>query len=139
MPKKAMFVGSFDPFHQGHLKILNKALKLFDLIYVVVSYNNEKPTASSLQKRFELVKKKLQNFSNIEVLINQNELTADLAKKLDVQFLLRSARNNFDFQYELELAAGNNSINKDLETILIIPDYQDINYHSRLLKQKGLK
>ena len=135
--KKAIYPGSFDPIHQGHIEILKKGIKLFDFIYVVVSFNKEKTNQTNLEKRFENVKTKLKNFKNIKVLMNKDKPTAFLAKQLKVNFLIRSCRNNTDFKYELELALGNKTIFKDLETVLIVPDLKNVNYQSRLIAQLG--
>ncbi|MCR8613085.1 MAG: pantetheine-phosphate adenylyltransferase [Mycoplasma sp.] len=137
--KKAIFPGSFDPIHKGHIEIIKKATKLFDLVYVVVTFNNEKEHLSNIDGRLENVKNEIGHIKGIEIIKNSNLMTAELAKKLDTKFLIRSARNDIDFKYELELAAGNNHLNKELETILIIPDYSLIDYSSRLLKQQGEK
>lgn len=137
--KKAMFPGSFDPLHEGHIKIIEKAIKLFDELYVVVTFNNEKPNASDIEKRFLNVKEKLANFKDIKIVMNKDMMTGDFARENNINFIIRSARNVTDFQYELELAAGNHSVNTQLETVLIIPDYSDIKYESRLIKQRGNK
>ena len=133
--KKAIFAGSFDPMHEGHLSIINKALKIFDFIFVVVSFNPEKKSTTSLKKRRDMVKQQVSQLKRVSVIINENEMTAHLAKKLDANWLIRSGRNNIDFEYELEMAAGSNHLNHELETVLIIPDYEKINFKSRLIKQ----
>lgn len=132
--KIAIYPGSFDPLHQGHIQIIKKALKLFDFLYVIVSFNPDKNNQSDIQKRFNDVKDKLKDFSNIKVLKNTNRFTAEIANDLNANFIIRSARNINDFNYELELAAGNKKINDNLETILIVPDYDFINYSSTLLR-----
>lgn len=134
-----MFPGSFDPIHEGHLKIIKKSIKMFDQLFVVVTFNNEKENASDIEKRYLEVKEKLAEFPQVKVLINKGQMTADFARENGITVLIRSARNDLDFQYELELAAGNHSLNDELETVLVIPDYSDINYQSRLLRQRGNK
>lgn len=134
--KKAIYPGSFDPLHEGHIKIIEKALKLFDVVYVVVSNNPEKTSQAPIQTRFENTLNMLSKYKDVIVEINEHEYTADFARSKDINFLIRSARNQGDYNYELELASANNYLNKDLETILIIPDYRDISYESRLMKQK---
>ncbi|QSF13844.1 pantetheine-phosphate adenylyltransferase [Mycoplasma sp. Mirounga ES2805-ORL] len=134
--KTAIYPGSFDPIHEGHIAVIDKALNIFEKIYVIVSINPDKENLANIEKRYQYVKNKLAKYKQIEVLINKNELIGNLAKKLDVNLLIRSARNNTDYSYELELAAGNNAVNPDLETILIIPDYDMIEYSSTLLRHK---
>lgn len=136
--KKALYPGSFNPFHEGHLNILDKALKLFDEVIVIVSINPDKNNFSNLEERFELVCKKLKQYKNVKVIKNSNNLIANIAKELDANFLIRSARTTTDYEYELDLAAGNHSLNNDLETILILPDYDKIDYSSTLLRHKKI-
>ncbi|MCA8845728.1 pantetheine-phosphate adenylyltransferase [Mycoplasmopsis bovis] len=134
--KTAIYPGSFDPLHEGHIAIVKKALKIFDKLFVIVSVNPDKERINDIDTRFAEAKMKLKDFKNVDVLVNKNELIAEMAKKLGANFLIRSARNDTDFKYELTLAAGHNSINNDLETILIMPDYNMIEYSSTVIRHK---
>lgn len=136
MIKKAIYPGSFDPLHQGHLDVIKKALKIFDKIIVVVSINPDKNNLVNIKQRYLATCQELKAFKNVEVVLNENDLMANVAKKYDANFIIRSARNETDYKYELELAAGNNSQNQELETILIIPNYKMIEYSSTLLRHK---
>lgn len=134
--KIAIYPGSFDPFHQGHLNIIKKALKLFDKLYVIVSINPDKPNQSSIDKRLKDVQNSLINIENIEILANKDDFIANVALKLGANFIVRSARDKTDFEYELELAAGNKHLNNNLETILILPDYDFIEFSSTLERHR---
>lgn len=133
--KRAIYPGSFDPIHQGHISIVKKGLKIFDEIFVIVTNNPEKKHEKTINERYEEAKKQFASTPNVYVEINESNLTADIANQKGIKFLIRSARNQTDFDYELELAAGNKHLNNSLETILIIPDYSDVNFSSRLMKQ----
>ncbi|PAK21491.1 pantetheine-phosphate adenylyltransferase [Mycoplasmopsis agassizii] len=132
--KIAIFPGSFNPFHRGHFLILKKALKLFDFIYVVITQNPDKTNSDYFDQAQKNIKKLItdQNLENVKVLINKNKFTAHLAKELGATFLIRSARNVIDYNYETELAAGNKMLNNDLETIIIFPDFEGITFSSTL-------
>lgn len=133
--KIAIYPGSFDPIHEGHISIIKKAIKLFDKVIVVVSNNLEKKNQTPIEIRYEkIVKLNL----GIEVIVNANHLTAEIAKKHGAKWIIRSGRDNIDFKYELEMASANNHLNNEIETILIIPNYENISYKSRLIKQ-GVK
>ncbi|UUM24907.1 pantetheine-phosphate adenylyltransferase [Mycoplasma sp. 3686d] len=132
----AIYPGSFDPIHSGHIQILKKALLLFDKVYVIVSVNPDKSNQSDINQRFEHTKQKIAKFKNVEVLVNANQLTAIFAKKLKAKFIIRSARNIKDFNYEIELAAGNKFLNNELETVLIIPNYKSVKYSSTLIRHR---
>ncbi|WP_027120410.1 pantetheine-phosphate adenylyltransferase [Mycoplasmopsis lipofaciens] len=135
--KKAIYAGSFDPLHDGHISVIKKSLKIFDKLVVIVSINPDKNNLENIEQRFKNVKEKLKNFDNVDVILNKNNLIANIASELDINFLIRSARNQIDYEDELVLAAGSHSINNKIETILIIPDYEMINYSSTLIRHKN--
>lgn len=133
--KKAIYPGSFDPIHKGHINIIKKASKLFDELLVVVSNNPEKKNQSDIKTRLNAVSKSLEGISNVKVISNNKLLTSELALSLDIKFLVRSGRNDIDFKYEIELAAANKHLNSELETIMFFPDLEDVDYSSTLLRQ----
>ncbi|MGZ9755415.1 pantetheine-phosphate adenylyltransferase [Mycoplasma sp. 394] len=143
MPKQsikinsALYAGSFNPIHKGHLDIIRKAADLFDHIYVVVSQNPDKPS-NDFKTNTAILKEKTKFLDNVKVLENQNMLTAEFAKKLNVKYLVRSARNQTDYAYEIDLASGNKLLNSQLETILIIPDEDYLQYSSALERAKNV-
>ncbi|SJZ46348.1 pantetheine-phosphate adenylyltransferase [Mycoplasmopsis verecunda] len=134
--KIALYAGSFDPFHKGHEVIVQKALKLFDELYIVVTWNPDKDNKQQIENNYLALQEFYKDNNVIKVLKNNNKMTADLCKDLNIKWLVRSARNNNDYNYELELACGNKSLNHELETVLILPNCEDINYESRLIRHK---
>lgn len=133
--KKALYAGSFNPFHNGHYQILLKALNLFDEVYLLVAQNPNKPK-NDIIENINLIKEKTKDLKNLYVLEPyENILTAEVAQKLKITYLIRSARNNLDFQYELELASLNKGFNPTLETIIIIPDEEYVKYSSSQLQK----
>lgn len=136
--KIAIFPGTFNPIHKGHINILKKALNVFDFVYVVISNNPDKEKKITYQQKMKQVSEALKGFKNIEIIINDKELTGEFAKKINASFLIRSARNDLDFKYEYELAIGNKIVNPSLETILFFPDEDTIGYSSTLERHKKL-
>ncbi|MGL5521946.1 MAG: pantetheine-phosphate adenylyltransferase [Metamycoplasmataceae bacterium] len=122
--KKAIYPGSFNPFHEGHISVVEKALKLFDFIYIVITFNPDKKEKNDFNKNKKIVENIYKNNKKIKVLVNENELTSQLAKKLEANFLIRSFRTELDLNYEVDLAFSNNYLNNDLETILFFPSYK---------------
>lgn len=119
---KAIFPGSFDPIHKGHIDIIKRASKLFDVLYVVVSINIDKKQ-SNLEKRFLEVKAKIKSLKLKNVFVEKNNsLTVDFAKKYKCQYLVRSIRNELDMKYEIDLAQANYYLNNKLETIFFVSD-----------------
>ncbi|AGM25796.1 phosphopantetheine adenylyltransferase [Spiroplasma syrphidicola EA-1] len=133
---KAMFPGSFDPIHDGHLNIIKKAIKLFPTLYVVVSNNLEKTAQTDINLRAAKVNAMCAEISpNITVLINDTILTSSLAEQLGISYIIRGLRNNDDLKYELELSYAMKKLNPQLETIFLIADYGLNEISSTFLKQ----
>lgn len=118
--KKAIFPGTFEVFHDGHISILKKAIKIFDCVTVVVS-NNENKISSPILDRFENAKKIISKLKimNVEIIMN-NGLTTDIATKLNIHYIIRGVRNDFDLNYEQNLFYSYKKLNKNIEMILFI-------------------
>ncbi|MCM1532683.1 MAG: pantetheine-phosphate adenylyltransferase [Ruminococcus flavefaciens] len=125
--KKAIFAGSFNPFTVGHMSVLQRALPLFDHVYVVVGVNLAKETGSEAQKRVMEIEKAVDRMPGVSVMM-WDGLTVDLAHQLDAQFLIRGVRTVVDFEYEYTMACANRRIGS-VETIFIpaLPEHVDVN------------
>lgn len=121
MSQIAVFAGSFDPITLGHFSIVEKALPLFDKIYVAVGTNTSKKYLFDSDQRFEMVVKAFEKFDKIEVAAFEG-LTVDFCKQVNAKFLLRGLRNNIDFEYEKPIAEMNKKLLPDLETVFLITD-----------------
>lgn len=137
MTKKinAMFPGSFNPIHKGHLDIIQRASKLFNKLYVVVSINDYKPQTTSCKLRIARAKKAIARLKLKNVVVVGNRgLTVQFAKKNNVSVIVRSIRNSKDATYEIDMAKANNSLNHKIETILMLPKSELVNLSSTALR-----
>lgn len=120
---KAIFPGSFDLIHKGHINIIKKANKLFDKLYIVITKNETKKQRYNLKTREIIIKKICQKINNnIIVLINNKKLTSKLAEELNITYIIRGLRNNKDLKFEMKMAFLNKKLNNKLETIFFIAD-----------------
>lgn len=102
--KKCIFPGTFEIFHEGHINILKRALKLFDIVYVVVA-NNDKKNSSDLNERFIKVKQKIDTLSLQNVVVEKwPSNISDFAKINTIYFIIRGIRDVEDFQFEKYIA-----------------------------------
>ncbi len=115
---KAVFAGSFDPPTNGHLDIIQRAAKLFDLVDVVISVNPDKKYMFSEDERFSLLKELVKDYDNVEVHIWKG-LIVNYAKDIDAGVLIRGIRSTNDFAYEFDLAHMNQNLNPNIETLFI--------------------
>jgi pantetheine-phosphate adenylyltransferase len=129
-----LYPGSFDPLTLGHENIINRALKICDKLVVAVSQDNQKQAFLSSEQRFNLIKSIYDNHTNVEVLVYQG-LTADFAKKINADFIVKGLRNSSDFIAESQMAQLNKVQFSKLDTIFL--DSTDLyrSISSSLVKQ----
>lgn len=118
-----VYPGTFDPITNGHLDIIKRASGLFDKLYVVVPNNVNKKTLFSVEERVNLVKQVVSDIPNV-VVDTTSLLTVDYAKTVGATTLLRGLRMVSDFEYELQMAALNKSLNNEVETIFIMSSHE---------------
>ena len=122
MKKIAVFPGSFDPFTIGHESIVEKALTLFDLIYLAIGKNNDKKNfLYSVEERVIQISDLYKKNSKILV-ISYTGLTVDLCKSKKANFIIRGLRNSNDFIYENEISKTNKELDKNIITIYFDTD-----------------
>ena len=118
--KQALYPGTFDPITNGHCDIIERASLLFDRIIVAVAKNEQKHPLFSHQRRIEMTKLACKGYANVEVM-GFDELTVELANRLGAKILIRGLRAVSDFEYELQLGYLNRSLDREIETIYLMP------------------
>ncbi len=105
------YAGSFDPFTNGHLKIVTKAAETFSKVIIGIAYNSDKTTRINKEDMKKAIEKTIEelNLTNVEVTLYSG-LTADEAKKYNANILIRGLRNGTDYQYEENIAEVNERI-----------------------------
>lgn len=115
---KAVFAGSFDPPTNGHLDVIERASKYFEILDVVVSVNPQKHYMFSAEERLNMLSELVKDYKNVNVHIC-DELIVNYAKKVGAEVLVRGIRSAIDFSYEFELAQMNQNLNPEIETIFL--------------------
>ena len=134
MEKIALFPGSFDPFTKGHLDVVNRSLKLFHKIIIAIGYNSKKNRYFDVLKIKASIENYFQDNPNVEVLV-YDELTAQIAKKKNAQYLILGLRNTTDFEYENSISQINRHLNLNLETIFLITSPQFAHINSSIIRE----
>lgn len=123
MIHKALFPGSFDPFTDGHLNILKRALTMFDEVVVAVGINQDKKGYFSMDQRIDIIRQAIKGLDGVEV-IKYDNLTIETCNDMGIRHIVRGVRNMPDFENERAIADMNRRLNPDIETI-IIPTAQE--------------
>lgn len=126
MSKVALYPGSFDPFTNGHLDILERAAHMFDRIIITVAVNNKKKSVFTGTERVDLIRETIENYEwSDKVEIEQfTGLLINFARKKDVNILLRGVRQISDFEYEFRMALTNRRLAPEIDTVFLMPDEQ---------------
>ena len=121
--RKALYPGTFDPMTNGHLDIVQRCSDIFDLVIVAVAVNPDKSPLLTIEERMEIVRESTADLTNVEV-HQFDGLTVNYAEKISARYLLRGLRAITDFEYELQMAMINRSLNPKIETFFVVPDAQ---------------
>ncbi len=116
---RAVFPGTFDPVHYGHIDIAHRASRLFDEVIVAVYEIPLKKQLFPPEKRIELVEHCLQSTPNIKTM-GYSGLTVDFCHQIDAQVIVRGLRVFSDFEYEFRMALANHSLAPDIEVVALI-------------------
>ena len=120
MKNTAVFVGSFDPFHEGHKSIVDRALQLFDNIVVGIGVNPEKTYMLSANDRKEMIRNAYPYEQRIVVDV-YDDLTIDFARRHNARYIIKGVRNADDFVYEQRQALWNKE-HGNIETIILLAE-----------------
>ena len=115
---KAIFPGTYDPIHYGHIDIAVRASKLFDQVVVAVYDRPLKNLLFLPEERIEMVKKSFDN-SKI-VVMGYSGLTVSLCRDIHAQVIVRGLRVFSDFEHEFRMALANHRLAKEIEVIALI-------------------
>lgn len=118
-----MFPGSFDPFTEGHLNILKRALTMFDEVVVAIGINQDKSGFFSTEQKIDIVRQATKGIKGVRI-VNYDGLTIDICRELGIRHIVRGVRNMLDFENERSIADANRRLAPEIETI-IIPTAQE--------------
>ena len=133
-PQVALFTGTFDPPSLGHWEIIQRAVQLFDQLYIGVALGNVKATLGlSLGDRVDLLKALTLPLENVQV-IEMPGLAVDCASECQAKYLVRGIRNASDFDYEDQMAAFNRQLT-GVETVVFLASPQYSHISSTLIRE----
>lgn len=118
MERLAIFPGTFDPFTLGHLDIVERATRLFDVVEVAVGINELKTSLLSIEDRIVLIRRATEHLQGVAVASFEGLVSA-YASSRGAAALIRGLRQSGDFEYETRMAFANAELADGLETVLL--------------------
>jgi pantetheine-phosphate adenylyltransferase len=132
--RTAIYPGSFDPLTNGHLDVIQRAVKLFDRVIVAVAKNESKSPLFTVGERLALVKQAIGHLPNAEA-DSFDGLLVEYAASQKAQAIVRGLRAVSDFEFEFQLALMNRNLNEKIETIFMMPKDSYTFISSRIVKE----
>ncbi|OIQ96003.1 phosphopantetheine adenylyltransferase [mine drainage metagenome] len=122
-----LFPGTFDPVTLGHVDIINRALPLFDKIYVGIGLNSSKSPMFSAEQRVKWVQEIYKDEPKVESVMYDG-LTINFCRTIKANFILRGIRYVSDFEYEKTIADANRTLDRSIETVFLTgePKYTSV-------------
>lgn len=117
--KIAVFPGSFDPFTNAHKDLVDRALSLFDKIYIAIGVNSSKKGLMDFETRKAAILELYKDESKV-IVDTFNGLTVNYCKKVEAQFILRGLRNATDLDFENAIAQNNLILAPEIETYFLL-------------------
>lgn len=122
--KTAVYPGSFDPITYGHLDVLKRSLGIFDRVVIAVACNKKKPFLFEQSDRIRLINKILKEDEEIDnnriKVVGLKGLLVKYVESINAKVIIRGLRAVSDFEYEIQLAITNRTLDPDIETIFMM-------------------
>lgn len=134
---RALYPGTFDPIHLGHMDIAIRAATIFDDLVVGIYDRPSKSLLFSLEERIELAREALKDMPNIHVL-PYGELTAEFARRIGAKVIVRGLRVVSDFEWEYQMSLTNRQLAPEIEFICLMTRQEHAFLSSSILKEVAL-
>lgn len=131
---KAVYPGSFDPVTFGHLDIITRATKVVDELIIGVLVNQKKTPLFTMEERLQLLQEVTKDFPNVTVKAFEG-LTVEFAKQNHARLIIRGLRAVTDFEYEMQLAQINHSVDNEIDTMFFTTSLEYAFLSSTLVKE----
>jgi pantetheine-phosphate adenylyltransferase len=134
MSRIAIYPGSFDPLTNGHLAIIQRGLKVFDLLVVAVANNVSKSPLFTVDERKALIREALDGDGRVEV-DTFDGLLVDYCRRKGVTTVIRGLRAMSDFEYEFQLANMNRKLLPEFEAVFVMTGEDYFYVSARLVRE----
>lgn len=133
-PRVAVYTGTFDPVHLGHLDAIARGSRLFDTLIVGVGINPDKSTLFTLDERAELLHDVCAQFGNVQIHKFEG-LAVRFVRQVGSRIMLRGLRTLSDMEYEFTMSLMNANLDPEIETVFLMAKEEYSHVSSSLLRQ----
>jgi pantetheine-phosphate adenylyltransferase len=134
LQRLAVYTGSFDPPHLGHLDMMRRGSRLFERLIVGVGENPEKTPLFTQHERVELVRTVIADLKNVEVLPFEG-LAVRFVRAHGTRIMLRGIRTTSDMEYEFTMSLTNRALDPEIETVFLMANDAYSHISGSLLRQ----
>ncbi|MBE2267821.1 MAG: pantetheine-phosphate adenylyltransferase [Anaerolinea sp.] len=131
---RALYPGSFDPIHNGHIDIATRAARIFDEVIVGVYDMPKKKLLFDVEERLALAETAFKDYANIKV-DKFSGFTVDYARQVGATVLVRGLRVFSDFEFEFRMGLANKKLAPEIETVSIMTDDRHIYISSSTIRE----
>ena len=128
-----LYPGTFNPIHNGHVDLVERAARIFDHVVLGIATSPHK-SPSILELRVKLATAALEHVGNVEVR-GFTSLTVEFAKEVGAEVILKGIRTMSDFEYEFQMLSMNRALQPDVETMFLAPSEKFSAISSTLVRQ----
>ena len=130
----AIYPGSFDPFTNGHLDLVERGIRLVDRLIIGILRNDQKEALFSVDERIAMATDVVDGIPNVEVAAFDG-LLVEFAARSGASVIIRGIRAISDYEYELQMALMNRRLRPDIETVFLMAGEAHSFISSRLVKE----
>jgi len=129
-----VYPGTFDPITKGHLDVIERGIKLFDVLIVAVAEGLTKAPLFDVEERLDMIRAEVKKYKTVRV-ESFDCLLMDYVRKKKAKIVLRGLRVISDFEYEFQMALINRKLDPDIETVFMMTSDNYAPVSSRFIKE----
>jgi len=133
----AIYPGTFDPVHYGHIDIATRAAKLFDHLIVAVYARPLKSLLFTTEERLAMVREALKDIPNVSV-ESYSGLTVGYARRKGARVIVRGLRVTYDFELEFQMALTNRKLAPEIDTVCLMTSLEHTFVSSSIVKEVAM-
>lgn len=134
MDRTAVYPGTFDPVTYGHIDVIKRASHLFDKVYVACAHTGSKRCLFTIRERLQMLRRATRSFQNV-VVEDFEGLVVEYVRRRKSRIIIRGLRMISDFEYEFQMALTNRKMNKNVDTVFLMPGEEFFYVSSTLVKE----